>query len=89
METVKDLSLNGALTATEARAVLEAEAATKPRAAQERLQQYGEAMNTLSEQYQAALQINVILPGGETVSLVSWLKSIQANVTPVLGITSK
>jgi len=80
---------NGTLTATEARAILEAEAATMARAAQERFQQYGEAMNKLSEQYQSALQINVILPAGETVSLVSWLKSIGANVTPVLGITNK
>lgn len=73
---------NGHLTPAEARAILESES-------KERLRQYGEAMNKLSQQYQAALQINVMLPDGETVTMASWLKSIGANVTPVLGIVSK
>lgn len=80
---------NSTLTATEARAILEQAAQTEAREAQERLKQYGEAMNKLSDQFQASLQINVVLPDGETVSLVSWLKSIGANATPSLGIVSK
>lgn len=73
---------NGTLTATEARAILETEE-------RERLKQYGEAMNKLSDQFQAALQINAVLPGGETVTMASWLKSIGANVSPALGIVSR
>lgn len=86
MDKVKE---NGTLTATEARAILEQAAQNEARETQERLKQYGEAMNKLSEQFQAALQINAVLPDGETVTMASWLKSIGASVMPVLGIVRK
>lgn len=88
MEKVKEPT-NGTFSPTEARAILEQAAQAEARETQERLKQYGEAMNKLSEQFQAELQINVVLPGNETVTLASWLRSIGANVMPSLGIVSK
>ena len=73
---------NGMLTATEARAVLEADLQT-------RLQQYAEAMNKLSEEYQAGIEQTVKLPGGEEVGLTSYLKSLNVNVTPGMRVVAK
>lgn len=87
--TTKDQPSNGTLTATEARAILEQAAQVQEMETQERLKKYGEGMARLSDELQAALQINAVLPNGETVTMASWLKSIGANVTPVLGIVSK
>lgn len=89
MDKITEKPTNGHLTPTEARAILEQAAQVEARETKERLEQYGEAMTKLSEQFNAALQINAMLPDGETVTMASWLKSIGANVMPVLGIVSK
>lgn len=89
MDKVKDQPTNGTLTATEARAILEQAAKTQQAETDERLKRYTDIMNKASEDYKAGIMQTVTLPGGEIVSLASWLKSINANVTPGMQVVSK
>ena len=85
MEKTKDEATqptNGTLTPADARAILEQET-------QQRLQRYTEIMNKASEDYKAGILQVVTLPGGEIVSLTSWIKSINANVTPGMQVISR